>query len=300
LPLSTPTRLLVFPEYTGERLDRFLAAVTGLSRRKAREVISSGEVLRNGRPIRVQSRELQLADVIDVLRPAAELDVPSRPQLPEVPILHRDPWLLVVDKPAGMLSQPAERRVEGELACDEAVRLQLAAAAGQPPFLRLMHRLDRLTSGVLLFATDRRALEPLSRLWRENRVRRRYRALVHGVPETGGEAGRLVIEAPLAKVPGGGWKFEVAAGGKPSLTEVEVLTSWEDRALVECRLLTGRTHQVRVHLAHAGHPVVGDRLYGGDEARRLMLHALELSLPHPKTGEKLTLTAPPPPELERL
>ncbi|MDY7092463.1 MAG: RluA family pseudouridine synthase [Acidobacteriota bacterium] len=300
MPLSTPTRLLVFPPLVGERLDRFLAAATALSRRKAREAISAGEVLRNGRPIRVQSRELELADVIDVLRPPAELEVPPRPELPEIPLLHRDPWLLVVDKPAGMLSQPAERRGEGELACDEAVRLQLAAAEGRPPFLRLIHRLDRLTSGVLLFATDRRALEPLSRLWREKRVHRRYRALVHGVPALDGETGRLVIEAPLAKVPGGGWKFEVAAGGKASRTDVEVVAAGDERSLVECRLLTGRTHQVRVHLAHSGHPVVGDRLYGGGEARRLMLHALELSLPHPKTGETLTVTAPPPPELEAL
>lgn len=297
MPLTTPTRLLVFPTLAGERLDRFLAAVTALSRRKAREIISAGEVLRNGRPIRVQSRELELADVIDVLRPAAELEVPQRPDLPEIPTLHRDSWLLVVDKPAGMLSQPAERRADGELACDEAVRLQLAMAAGRPPFLRLIHRLDRLTSGVLLFATDRRALEPLSRLWRENQVRRRYRAWVHGVPEIPAATGRQVIEAPLAKVPGGGWKFEVAADGKPSRTEVELVAAKGEGALVDCRLLTGRTHQVRVHLAHAGHPVVGDRLYGGGEARRLMLHALDLSLPHPQTGETLKLTAPPPPEL---
>lgn len=291
---TLPTRLLVFPELAGERLDRFLAAATALSRRRARVLVEAGEVWLNGRPVRQQSRTLELADVVDVRQPASDLGVPARPAPPAVEILYRDPFLLFAAKPAGVLSQPAEYRREGELAFDEQVALRLALEEGKPPFLRLVHRIDRGTSGVLLFATDRRALAPLSRAWREGRAERRYLAVVEGRL-----AGARTIEAPIARSPEAGWRFEVAAGGKPARTDLEPLSAGEGWTLVACRLGSGRTHQVRVHLAHLGHPVLGDRLYGGREAPRLMLHAQRLTLPHPRSGEMLSVEAPLPAELGR-
>ncbi|MCB1057561.1 MAG: RluA family pseudouridine synthase [Acidobacteria bacterium] len=288
---SALTRLLVPPSLAGERLDRFLPAVTTLSRRRSRDLVAAGEVWRNGQPLRVQSRQLAAGDVIDVLRPAVELGVPPRPELEPVEVLHEDRSLLFANKPAGVLSQPAERRREGETALDERLLLQLALAAGRPPFLRLVHRLDRGTSGVLLFATDPRALPPLSSAWREGRVQRRYLAVVSGCPPAEEE-----VEQPIARVEGA-WRFEVEPGGKPARTRIRRLNEGDGWSLVECQLETGRTHQVRVHLAHLGYPVLGDRLYGGPPGDRPLLHAAELTLPHPRTGKALTVTAPPPQDL---
>jgi len=295
--MKPPTRLAVLPWQAGLRLDQFLAAVTALSRRRARSLAGEGRVLVNGRPRRVLSRALELGDVIDLLGLEEDPGVPRAPDLPPVAILHEDPWLLAADKPSGILSQPAERRGEGELAFDEQVLLHLALREGARPFLRLVHRIDRLVSGLLLFARSPAALPPLDRAWREERVERVYRALVEGKPRF--EAER--VEAAIARAPGGAWRFEVSPGGKSAETEVRLLTPGEPFSLVECRLVTGRTHQVRVHLAHLGHPVAGDRLYGAVHPgpSRPLLHAAELTLPHPRTGQRLRLVSPLPEDFER-
>nr|HRC84336.1 RluA family pseudouridine synthase [Thermoanaerobaculia bacterium] len=161
------------------------------------------------------------------------------------------------------------------------------------------HRLDRGTSGLLLFAANPAAHAPLARAWREGQVERRYLAVVEGCPAFE----ELRVEAPIARSADGAWRFEARADGKPARTEVRVVVRGEQESLLACRLSTGRTHQVRVHLASVGHPVVGDRLYGAREgsAGRPLLHAAEISLPHPKTGEPLRVSSPLPPEMaERL
>ncbi len=299
MPETTPhrTRLVVLPEYADERIDRYLAAVTALSRRRLRGLMTEGVVSLNGRPQRVQSRGVAVGDVIDVLLPAEELQVPPEPAIPVVKVLHDDGWLLAVDKPAGILSQPAERRALGELAMDEMALLYCALQEGKRPFLRLIHRLDRVTSGVLLFARDPQALKPLAEAWREGRAERRYLALVEGNPDFEARD----VEAPIGRDPSGGWRFQVldeSAGGRPARTTVTVQERREGTTLVECRLATGRTHQVRVHLAHLGHPVVGDTLYGAAPgiAPRPLLHAVELSVPHPRSGETVCIRAELPPE----
>jgi 23S rRNA pseudouridine1911/1915/1917 synthase len=288
------TRTVVLPWQAGERLDRYLATATPLSRRQARRLVAEGRVCRNGRVVRVQSRTVELADVIDLLRAPEEVGVPPLPPLPELPVVLDDGWLVVVDKPAGMLSQPAARRRPGELAADQLLALRLAAERGAPPFLRLVHRLDRVTSGLLLFARRPDALPELARYWREGKVRRGYLAVVTGTP--GWEAER--VNAPIARDPGGGWRFVVAARGRPATTDVRVLRRGPEHAVVACTLVTGRTHQVRVHLAHLGHPVLGDRLYGGPPGpSRPLLHALSLALPHPEDGREVEVSAPPPDDL---
>jgi 23S rRNA pseudouridine1911/1915/1917 synthase len=294
---SDLTRLVIFPEQAGERIDRAIPALSTLSRRRVRGLLTDGFVWINGKPLRVQSRPVQIGDVVDVLLPPDEVGTPRRPDLPEVEILHQDDRLLAVNKPAGILSQPAETREPGELAMDERVLLHQALAQGKRPFLRLMHRLDRVTSGVLLFANHPEATAPLAKAWREGRAERLYLAVVEGDPDFE----ERKVEAPIGRDPQGGWHFMVLAeeaGGRPARTEVRVRDRRGKTALVECRLVTGRTHQVRVHLAHLGYPVVGDTQYGAapETAPRPLLHAAELRVPHPRSGKLVRVRAPLPEE----
>ena len=153
--------------------------------------------------------------------PAAGLA--ARPELPPLALAYEDADLAAADKPAGMLSQPAEERRAGELACDELLLLHLSLREGRRAFLRLVHRIDRLTSGLLLFARSPEALAPLAAAWREGKVERRYEAIVLGTPPF---ESRLV-EAPIARVAGGAWRFEVAPGGLAAATEVTVVERGE-------------------------------------------------------------------------
>jgi 23S rRNA pseudouridine1911/1915/1917 synthase len=289
-------RVVVGPPLAEMRVDQALATALPLSRRKARALLAAGGVRRNGELLRVQGKQLALGDVLDVeppadadvaaLRGAAEAAVPA-----SVSLLLDDGWLLAVDKPSGVLSQPAEQRAAGELAMDELLLLRRAWESGRRPFVRLVHRLDRVTSGVLLFAAREAATAPLARAWREGRVERGYLALVEGeVPWESRE-----VDAPIARDPSSAWRFVVAPHGDPAVTSVVRRASARGVTLVQCRLQTGRTHQVRVHLAHVGFPVLGDRLYGGTgDAPRPMLHAAWLALPHPRNGAPTRIEAPLP------
>jgi 23S rRNA pseudouridine1911/1915/1917 synthase len=288
------TRLVVDQRWDGERLDLYLAGVTELSRRAARRSVANGEVWRNGNPLRVQSRTVELGDVIDVLRPRRELGVPCEAEIERPEILYEDRWLLVAAKPAGVLSQPAEENRAHDVSFDQIVLRALALREGRRPFLRLLHRLDRVTSGAILFARDPRALPHLTRAWSSGQVERVYLAVVEGKPAT--EA--FEIDKPITRDRNHTWRFQADPSGKSARTEVRVLAESDNGlAVVRCRLITGRTHQVRVHLASVGHPVLGDRLYGSiraAEAIRPLLHAVSLVLPHPDSGETLRVTCPPP------
>jgi 23S rRNA pseudouridine1911/1915/1917 synthase len=290
------TRLLVAPHHDGLRLDQYLAEATLLSRRQARRLISEGLVWRNGSALRVQSRQLSCADVIDVLQAGKELGCPSRPQTLPVSILHEDRWLVIADKPAGALSQPAASAPD-ELAFDQQLLLFLAAREGRRPYLRLVHRLDRQTSGTILFARHSQALPPLTRAWQQGEVKRVYLAVVAGTPERT----EIELSDAIGRDQSHAWRFMVRPDGKPARTRVQVLEVHPGgTALVACTLETGRTHQVRVHLSAAGLPVLGDRLYGCPpvpDVRRPLLHAAYLGLPHPHSKELIEVVSPPPDDL---
>jgi RluA family pseudouridine synthase len=290
-------RLLVYPDHDGVRLDVFLASTTSLSRRAARRLISSGTVRRNNEVLRVQSRTVTTGDVIDFADSGLDITTAGR-QPAAIDVLHEDAWLLIASKPAGVLSQPAEGATDGDsLAFDQQVVLAIAWRDGSKPFLRMVHRLDRLTSGAVLFARSPGVLPEIARCWREGGVHRFYLAVVQGHPR----ADRFSIDSPIARDPEHRWRFRTHKAGKPSRTSVEVLARLEDNlSLVGCRLATGRTHQVRVHLSSVGHPVLGDRLYGSMRAgtiERPLLHAASLGLAHPATRDRLHVTCPPPPDL---
>jgi 23S rRNA pseudouridine1911/1915/1917 synthase len=292
--VSALTRVLVDATMDGERLDVCLAAATCLSRRAARRLIGDGDVWRNGEPVRIQSRIVDEGDVLEILRPADELGVPATPEAPSVSFLYRDRWLLVADKPAGVLTQPDESSEPAAHAFDRQVLASIALQDGRRPFLRLIHRLDRMTSGAVLFACNPSILPVLRRSWSEGAVDRHYLAVVEGQPRFE----RRSIDRPIARDRNHRWRFVCADGGKSARTEVSVMAHPSPGlALVRCRLVTGRTHQVRVHLADIGHPVLGDRLYGSQraaEAGRALLHAYQLVLPHPQRGSMITVTSPVP------
>jgi len=297
---KTKTRLLVTPDRDGERLDVFLAAATSLSRRAARRAIADGLVIRNREALRVQSRLVAFGDVIDVQIPESELGVDSTQTPDTIESLFEDRWLIVAAKPAGVLSQPAEGQRPGDApAFDQQVLFSLAWRDGQRPFLRLVHRLDRLTSGAMLFARSPDVLPTLSRAWGDGHVQRFYLAVIEGHPASG----TFAVDRPIARDHDHRWRFQCDDEGRPSRTEIEVLATIENGlSVVGCRLVTGRTHQVRVHLAAAGHPVLGDRLYHSKRAdlvQRPLLHATALSLPHPATAEDLRVFCPPPTDLAK-
>ena len=286
-------RYLVLPDLAGLRLDQAAAALTGLSRRRVRALASGGFLWLNGKVVRVVSRPLHVADVVDVVPENEALAEPA-PLPPPLGLLREDGWLVAVDKPAGVTSQPPRKRAPGELTAQEILALQLAARDGRRFEPLLFHRLDRITTGVLLFACQHDSARALARTWAEGRADKRYLAVVRG---NTGEGLRVVTEpiAPDALAPG---RFRVDRGGRPAQTEVRVLATSGEFALVEAHPLTGRTHQVRVHLAHAGFPVAGDNLYGcGSGVPRPFLHAWRLGLPHPKNGAPLRIEAPVPPDM---
>ena len=201
-------------------------------------------------------------------------------------VVYADPWLLVVDKPSGLLSQSG---LGPHL--QDAVPGRLRAAWGE---LRLVHRLDRDTSGLLLLARDAEAHRTLSRAFAERRVRKTYRAEVWGRPTAAGG----VIAVPLARARRQPPQHRVHPLGRPSRTTWRLLASDGMVSQLALRPRTGRSHQLRVHLAWLGHPILGDPLYGHARSRalapRLRLHACGLAFAHPLSGERITLRSPPP------
>lgn len=273
------------------RLDLVLIARhPGLSRRRAQAAIEKGQVSVAGEVVREPGRLV-----------AAEADVrwdPNRPALPrarlDLPRLHEDAHVLVVDKPAGLLSVPAPGSAEDSVLAHVAEYVRRLRRDG---FVRAVHRLDRETSGALALALSREAADGLIALFRDHRIERRYVALVVGSPQA--DAG--VVEAPIRERYEGG-RRGVARPGEPALearSRWRVVERFPDAALVEVTLDTGRQHQIRAHLAHIGLPVLGDPVYGRQASspvrvRRVMLHAAVLGFEHPVTGDALRVESPLP------
>lgn len=291
------------PEAAGGRLDRFLAArIKGTTRAAAQRMLDDGRVRVDGRPGTPRaSTRVGLGDTVVVLYPR-RFDPPA--DVDRLRVLHEDAALLVVDKPAGVLSHPTDKAAHNSVT--EILKLQFPGAA-----FHLAHRLDRETSGVLVLAKDADSARSLQEQFERRETEKEYLALVSGRPAWTETA----VDLPLA---GAGGEIRVRQAGSPdgypALTEFRVEAAADDRALVRCRPKTGRLHQIRVHLAHLGHPILGDLLYrGGGElylkavartltpedraasgAPRQMLHARRMTLNHPRSGAPLTIEAPVP------
>jgi 23S rRNA pseudouridine1911/1915/1917 synthase len=292
VPESGALRLTVPAAAEGQRLDRFLADPLG-SRARAQAAIEAGTVLVDGRP-EAKRHELRGGQVIEVWRaPALEPDVRGGAEVP-FGIVFEDEHLIVVDKPAGVVVHPARGHRTGTLAQALAGR----AAGGEDPVRAgIVHRLDRETSGLLVVAREEDVHRQLKAQLAARELHREYLALVDGVPE----ARTGTIEAPIGRDPHERTLMAVvAAGGRDARTHFEIVELLRAEALLRVVLDTGRTHQIRVHMAAIGHPVVGDATYGGPvryALGRQFLHAERLSFRHPVTGDELDLHAPLPSDL---
>ena len=278
------------------RLDRFLAENTAtLSRSAAARLIKDGRVRLNGRAAQA-SDHVAKGDVIEFAVPEAH---PARATAESLPLrlVYQDADLVVVDKPAGMVVHPAPGHHSGTL-----VNALLGlggswSAAGGEERPGIVHRLDKGTSGLIVAARNDRAHRALAAQLSDRTLSRTYLAIVRGVVKTA--AGEL--EGPIGRHPKERKRMAVVKGGRFARTRYEVVERKRAYTLVRCDLDTGRTHQIRVHLAAFGHPVAGDPDYGGRRASELsrpMLHAWRLRLQHPRTGEQMSFEAPAPADFD--
>jgi 23S rRNA pseudouridine1911/1915/1917 synthase len=298
------------PGHAGWRLDRALAdAVPTMSRERLKALIRSGALELNGGPLRDPAAKVSGDERLSLAVPEPE---PAHNEPQDIPLRvnFEDEHLLVLDKPAGMVVHPAAGNLDGTLVnallhhC--AGRLSGIGGVARPG---IVHRIDKDTSGLLVVAKTDRAHEGLAAQFAKHSIDRRYRAVTSGIPIP--VAG--TVDAPLARSSANRQKMAIVAEGrgKRAVTRYRVIEPLNEAALVECRLETGRTHQVRVHMASIGHPLVGDPTYGGTRKAhrellkslnfsRQALHAAELGFTHPVTGEPLSFKSDIPSDMQEL
>ena len=315
-PAGETRRVLAPPEAAGSRADRFLTeAIGGLSRSRVKALIEAGQASRDGLPLRDPAEAVRAGATYALHLPPPEQATPL-PQAIPLTILFEDRHLHVIDNPAGLVVHPAPGNLDGTL-----VNAVLAHAAedltgiGGEKRPGIVHRLDKDTSGVMVVAKSERAHAALSEAFASRDLERDYLALVWGLPAPA--AGE--VEAPIGRHPTDRKRMAVVTrGGKPALTRYRLERAFGTAcALLRCRLATGRTHQIRVHLAHIGHPLVGDPVYlrrtpaaaaalppAGRAAAlafpRQALHAATLGFRHPVTGAALSFSAPLPADMAAL
>ena len=303
LSKARATLLEVGEESTNQRIDNFLIRrLKGVPKSHVYRILRSGEVRVNSGRVK-QDYKLKIGDRVRV--PPVRVAAPETPRGPKppkplnLPVIFEDDALIVIDKPSGIA-------VHGGSGISYGVIESLRAERPQAKFLELAHRLDRDTSGLLMIGKKRTALVELHRLLRDGEVRKDYVAIVKGRWKGGGRK----VDVPLHKyvTEAGERRVSVREDGARAITQFKPLAVGDDASEVEARLLTGRTHQIRVHAAHIGHPILGDDKYGDFELNRLMarqgvkrlfLHARKLSLAHPLSGEALQFESPLPTDMQK-
>jgi 23S rRNA pseudouridine1911/1915/1917 synthase len=292
-------RTIPVPEaLDGQRIDSAVARLTGLSRVRAAELAAEDRVRVDGQPVGKSAR-LTVGAVIEV-------DIPDRPAAPEpeptvaIPVVYEDEDLIVVDKPVGVAAHTGPGW-DGPTVLGSLLAAGVAVARGGAVERRgIVQRLDVGTSGLMMVAKSELAYSVLKQMFRDRVVRKTYHAVAQGLPDPL----RGTIDGPIGRLPGA-FKFGIVEGGKPSITHYEVIEAFRGAALLRVQLETGRTHQIRVHLAATGHPLAGDPFYGGDPrlAERLgltrqWLHAQALAFAHPVTGLPIAVESAYPADLE--
>jgi len=286
---------------TGTRVDRFVAtALPQYSRTRIQRWLSLGAVTVDGAQVLPRHRLTGL-EQIEVTPLPSEAEQAFEPDPVALCVVHEDSDLMVLDKPPGLVVHPAPGNWRGTLMNG---LLHARPDSARLPRAGIVHRLDKDTSGLMMVARTERAFEALVRMLAARDVERHYLALVDGAA-----AAHLRIDSAIGRDPRDRLRMAVVAPerGKPAVTHCRLLAGARDGlralSLLECRLETGRTHQIRVHLASRGHPLVGDRLYGGRPCRgfeRQALHAWRLRFAHPRTGSVLDIAAPPPADFAQL
>ena len=295
-------RRVPIPEgLVGERLDSALARLFGFSRNRAADLVEHGHVLVDGAAA-VKSDRVRPGSWLDVDLPPPPGPLAVTPEIVEgMTIVHDDPDVVVVDKPVGVAAHPSPGwsgpTVVGGLAA-AGFRVSTSGAAERQG---VVHRLDVGTSGLMVIAKSELAYTALKRQFRDRTVDKIYHAVVQGHPDPT----RGTIEAPIDRHPTRDYRWAVVAGGRPSVTHYDTLEAFPAASLLEVRLETGRTHQIRVHMSALRHPCVGDLTYGADPVlaerlglERQWLHAARLGFEHPATGEQVVFASPYPADLQ--
>ncbi|MFN3479493.1 MAG: RluA family pseudouridine synthase [Thermodesulfovibrionales bacterium] len=287
----------------GQRIDLYLTKRTGLTRSKVQRLIREGYILVNGEKVK-QNYKVKENNKIKINIPSEEIEGLIPEPLP-VEILYKDDYLVVVDKPAGMVVYPAAGHRKGTLMNALAYHLDKLATIGGPLRPGVVHRLDKDTSGVMVIAIDDRVYYDLVEQFRKRSITRRYIALVYGpLKDEEGE-----IAKPIGRSESNRKKMStIVRKGKEAVTRWRVIKRFKDATLIEVRLGTGRTHQIRVHFSSIGNPVLGDRTYGRKTELvigkrrvvfpRQMLHAETLGFRHPVTGEEMEFTSAIPQDMK--
>ena len=275
----------------GERADLIVSRLGELSRARARRLADEGGVVVDGVVVPAKAR-LSAGAVVEFTPPPPDPGLIAE----EVPfgVPYEDQHLAVIDKPAGIVTHPGAGSRRGTLAAGVLNRWPRVRGVGAEDRWGIVHRLDRDTSGLLVVALDEEAYQGLREAMRRRTVERTYVALVAGEPAmpTG------TVDAPIGRDPGRPTRMRIDPEGRPARTHYRVESRFDGATLLEVRLETGRTHQIRVHLASIGHPVIGDRVYGrGAGSPRVFLHASAIGFDHPVTGERIAVQSPSPEDL---
>jgi 23S rRNA pseudouridine1911/1915/1917 synthase len=320
---ETPHEFEVKPRTDGKRIDAYLASrFTTYSRRVIQKVIDAEAVVVNGRPVKASYR-VRAGDVISVRLPELPETAPVPEDIP-IDVVYDDEVLTVVNKRPGMVTHPARGNWRGTLVNALQFHFDTLSTLAGEHRPGIVHRLDRDTSGLLVVVKDARVHARLAAQFERRQVQKEYLAIVHGAPERDSD----YIERAIGFHPTSREKMAIRApedGGKEAVTFYQVVERFANFALVRCRPLTGRTHQIRIHLTHIGYPIVADKLYSGrdritlgdvvsPERRKSLgagevewvlidrqaLHAHSLRFKHPQTGRELEVTAPLPADMQRV
>ena len=288
-------------EQHGQRIDKALAdTVPELSRSYLQQLLEQGAVQLNGRSVGKASQRIKVGDKVLLEMRATLQSQAFRPEPMALEVVHEDADLLVLHKPAGLVVHPAPGNWTGTLLNGLLAR---DAQASLMPRAGIVHRLDKDTSGLMVVARNRSTMDALVKMIAAREVRRQYMALAHR-PWHG--AAERSIDAAVGRDPRNRLRMAVVDlslhAGKTAKTDIKLLANSDSGCWVQCTLHTGRTHQIRVHMAHIGHPLLADSLYGGAEAagmQRQALHAFRLAFTHPSTGQALDLRAPLPADMQQ-
>jgi 23S rRNA pseudouridine1911/1915/1917 synthase len=302
--VSTPGRLVYVPEgLDGERLDSALARMFGFSRTGAAELIAAGDVLVDGRPAAKSDRVVTGAELAVTLPPPPGAIAPASAEpVPGMSIVYEDDDIVVVNKPRGVAAHPTPGWTGPTVTGGLLSTGHRVATSGAAERQGIVHRLDANTSGVMVVAKSETAYSALKQAFRDRTVAKTYHALIQGHPDPL----RGTIDAPIGRHPSSGdGRFAVVADGRPSVTHYDTLEAFRAASLLSVGLETGRTHQIRVHMAALRHPCCGDLLYGADPKlaahlglTRQWLHAVRLSFEHPATGLEVSFESGYPDDLQ--
>jgi len=292
----------------GKRVDLFVSEKLNISRAKAQELIEKGYVKINN-SAKPKSYKLKPGDFIEIYEDKLKLNEENQELIPQnipIELIYRDDYLVVLSKPAGMVVYPCAGHKEGTLLNALAYHFKKLANIGAPLRPGVVHRLDKDTSGVIVIALDDRAYYGLVEIFKKRQVKKEYLAIVYGELKEGG-----TINLPIGRAENDRKKMSTKAKrAKEAITEWQVLENFKNYTLVKVKIITGRTHQIRVHFSAIGHPLLGDRTYGrktyiekGNKkipVLRQMLHAWRIEFKHPVTGENLKFESPLPEDMKKV